>query len=249
MYRCGASRAVFGSPQFKANSAYILVGIGGCGEGNGFEAYNGAVDGDTSAWCDVAFTLQAGQLIVTGTTAVPRTLADHGYSGDLDATNGATFGINIAGQATSADIAANAVSALTSAYTAANLSMPTEAALYTVQTLNYQSSNAANEVALNGGFILNVSGGGSGAGTVEVRLRLYDSISTTQIDEVAFTLIGTSGTTISGTYAVSMPEYVWQPSTAARTAVLYAYWAKTGSYTGATVSVQARSLSARERKK
>ena len=37
--------------------------------------------------------------------------------------------------------------------------------------------------------------------------------------------------------------------TASRTAVLYVYWTKTGGYLGATVSVSARSLSARERKK
>lgn len=86
MYRCGASRAVFGSPQFKFRSAYVLVGIGGCGEGGGFEAYQGAVDSDTNAWCDVAFNLQNEQLIVTGTSATPRTLADYSYTGSLGAT-------------------------------------------------------------------------------------------------------------------------------------------------------------------
>lgn len=92
MYRCGASKAVFGSPQFKANSAYILVGIGGSGEGNGFEAYNGDTDGSTNAWCDVSFYVQSGQFIISGTTAVPRTLADHGYTGALNANRGGIGG-------------------------------------------------------------------------------------------------------------------------------------------------------------
>lgn len=86
MYRCGASRAVFGSPLFRTRSAYILVGIAGCGEGNGFEAYNGQVDSSTDAWCDAAFFLQNGQLVISGTSTPPRSLADYGYVGTLDAT-------------------------------------------------------------------------------------------------------------------------------------------------------------------
>ncbi|MFN3776440.1 hypothetical protein [Sphingomonas parapaucimobilis] len=39
MYRCGASRATFGSPNFTGWSSYILVGTAGIGEGNGLEAY------------------------------------------------------------------------------------------------------------------------------------------------------------------------------------------------------------------
>lgn len=91
MYRCGASRAVFGSPQFKTRSAYILVGIGGCGEGNGCEVYNGQVDNDANAWCDLAFYLANGQLVISGTSTPPRTLADHGYLGTLDATTDLTL--------------------------------------------------------------------------------------------------------------------------------------------------------------
>jgi hypothetical protein len=86
MKRCGASAGVYGSPQFKYRSAYILVGIGGCGEGNGYEAYSGSIDSDTNAWCEVAFSIQSSQLIVSGTGAVPRTLADYKYTGDLNAT-------------------------------------------------------------------------------------------------------------------------------------------------------------------
>jgi hypothetical protein len=86
IYRCGGSRAIFGSAEFKARSAYLLVGIAGCGEGNGYEAYSGSVDNDTQAWTDVAFQLINGRLIVSGTGARPRTLADYGYTGALNAT-------------------------------------------------------------------------------------------------------------------------------------------------------------------
>jgi len=84
MYRHGASRAVFGSPAFASHSAYALIGIGACGEGNGFEAYQGGVP--SNSWVDVAFMLLAGNLIVTGSGATPRTLADYSYTGSLDAT-------------------------------------------------------------------------------------------------------------------------------------------------------------------
>ena len=91
MYRCGASRGVFGSPQFMHRSGYILVGIGACGEGNGYEAYSGAVPNDTNAWCEVTFQVKAGNLIISGNSATPRTLADYSYTGDLNATNDLTL--------------------------------------------------------------------------------------------------------------------------------------------------------------
>lgn len=87
MLRCGASRGVFGSPQFRVRAAYVLVAIGGCGEGNGYEAYSGTIDSDTNAWCDVSFSLERGNLLIGGTTATPRTLADYSYTGDLNATS------------------------------------------------------------------------------------------------------------------------------------------------------------------
>jgi hypothetical protein len=103
MYRHGASRAVFGSPSFKSRAAYVLVGIGACGEGNGFEAYQGSVDNDTNAWCDAAFQVQNGNLIVSGTSATPRTLADYSYTGDLNASSDilltASSGIALTGNA------------------------------------------------------------------------------------------------------------------------------------------------------
>jgi hypothetical protein len=110
MYRCGASPAVWGSPEFKLRAAYVLIGIGGCGTAQGYEAYQGLVDNDTSAWCDVAFQLQNGNLIVTGAGSTPRTLADYSYVGDLDATRGAPAGTLVAGQ-DAATLVATAASA------------------------------------------------------------------------------------------------------------------------------------------
>lgn len=66
MYRCGASRAVFGSAVFKFRSAYILVGIPGIGEGMGVERYVGAVDYDAGAWIDYQLQLINGRPVALG---------------------------------------------------------------------------------------------------------------------------------------------------------------------------------------
>jgi len=95
MYRCGASRAVFGSSQFKVRAAYILVGICGCGEGNGAEAYQGAIDNDPNSWCDLGFSVLNGALTGVSTSFTPRTLVDYGYTGDMNATAGAPAGTNV----------------------------------------------------------------------------------------------------------------------------------------------------------
>jgi hypothetical protein len=83
MLRCGASRTVFGSANFKLRSAYVLVGIPGCGEGNGAEAYQGSIDNDPNAWVDVGFTLTNGAL--TGITGVysPVNLSDFSKATNL----------------------------------------------------------------------------------------------------------------------------------------------------------------------
>lgn len=94
MYRCGASRAIFGSSEFKNCSAYCLVGVPGCGEGNGAEFYQGSIDNDPNAWVDVAFTLVNGNYTaMAGYT--PRSLKDYGYNGDMNATAGAPAGTNV----------------------------------------------------------------------------------------------------------------------------------------------------------
>lgn len=92
MLRHGASRSVFGSSDFKFRAAYIMVGVSGCGEGNGAEVYAGAVDDDANAFCELAFSLFNGSLTVSGTTSGARTLLDYGYTGSLDATrNSVTY--------------------------------------------------------------------------------------------------------------------------------------------------------------
>jgi Fibronectin type III domain len=85
IYRCGGSPTIFGSPAFTVRAAYVLIAIGNCGEGNGFEAYcDSSVP--TRIFCDVAFQLHGGNLIVTGASTLPGSLADYGYTGTLDAT-------------------------------------------------------------------------------------------------------------------------------------------------------------------
>lgn len=171
MYRCGASRAVFGSPQFKNRCAYVLIGIGGCGEGNGFEAYQGAVDNDVNAWVDVAFQLASGQLLVTGMGATPRSLADYSYVGDLDATRGATFGVNISGQAQTSDIAAGAATQI------AQVSYPNSGVVSAggsfipVATLTYTASATATNIATALGFLAGDFSGISG-GSVDIRANM-----------------------------------------------------------------------------
>lgn len=92
MYRNGASRAVWGSAAFSFRGAYILVGIGGCGEGNGAECYAGAVDSDTNAWCDTTFQITSlGALIVSGASRGVTTLLDIGYTGAPDATRNTIY--------------------------------------------------------------------------------------------------------------------------------------------------------------
>jgi len=94
MYRCGASRNIFGSSEFKVHAAYCLIGIPGCGEGNGAEFYQGAVHYDPNAWIDVAFTLTNGNYTaMAGYT--PRSLKDYGYNGDMNATAGAPAGTTV----------------------------------------------------------------------------------------------------------------------------------------------------------
>jgi hypothetical protein len=113
IYRCGASKAVYGSPQFQYRSAYILVGIPGVGEGGGAEAYQGSVGNDPNAWCDIGLTIDRLGNYQVSANYTPRSLSDYGYTGDYNAnyttntnqlTDGAGLGTtalwsNIAGQA------------------------------------------------------------------------------------------------------------------------------------------------------
>ena len=97
IYRCGGSPAVFGSEAFKARAAYVLIGIPGCGQSNGYESYAGDIDNDPNSWVMSSFTLQNGLLNVSGQGSNPRALIDYGYTGALDATNGAPAGTYVGG--------------------------------------------------------------------------------------------------------------------------------------------------------
>lgn len=64
MYRCGASESIFGNDAaIKAQSAYILVGLPGSGQGRGIEHYSGAQDYSSVAWCSVGFRVIRGYLV------------------------------------------------------------------------------------------------------------------------------------------------------------------------------------------
>lgn len=71
MYRCGASPAVFGSAAFKYRGSYVLVGVPGCGQGNGTEAYRGDADDSTSAWCEISFTLLGSDIAGISSSSTP----------------------------------------------------------------------------------------------------------------------------------------------------------------------------------
>lgn len=85
MYRCGASRAVFGSSEFKSRAAYALIGIPGCGEGNGAEFYQGEINQDPNAWLDAGFQVVNGSITGVSGSYTPKTLKDYGFVGSLDA--------------------------------------------------------------------------------------------------------------------------------------------------------------------
>ena len=87
LYRHGASRTIFGSSDFRYRSAYVLIGIGACGEGNGAEIYQGATDNDVNAWVDAGFSITNSVLTGVSASATPTTLSDYGYTGALDANN------------------------------------------------------------------------------------------------------------------------------------------------------------------
>ena len=74
MYRCGASRAVFGSSAFAFRGAYVLIGVPGCGEGNGSEFYRGieytdpitGFEGDPNALVEIGFQISEGEIVGVG---------------------------------------------------------------------------------------------------------------------------------------------------------------------------------------
>jgi hypothetical protein len=97
IYRNGGSRAIFMSPNFQPWSAYALVAISGCGEGNGAEFYQGSVYQDPNAWIDFSLSILKGDIISISPNYTPRTLRDYSYFGDMEATKGAPAGTLVGG--------------------------------------------------------------------------------------------------------------------------------------------------------
>lgn len=68
IYRCGGSRGVFESGRFNYRCAYILIGVPGSGEGNGFELlepYDGA-----NSWVDTTFSVVNGNPVFSSGTSL-----------------------------------------------------------------------------------------------------------------------------------------------------------------------------------
>jgi hypothetical protein len=215
MKRCGASAGVFGSPQWQGRAAYLLIGICGCGEGNGFEAYQGSINSDPNAWCDASFIVTAqGQLIVSGTGATPRTLADYSYTGDLNATYGATFGTNVYGQAQTSNIAPNAATLVLKDYIANQTQSLTNSGLGVKQvtvnnTINYTNNTGGTvDVELSWSAIHTFS---VSAGTPTGTLSASGMVAQWTVNGVA-----ASYTESNGIDAVSLPNgssKTWRVST------------------------------------
>ena len=62
VYKNGGSRTIFGSANFRFRSAYILIGVGKIGEGNGIELYAGDISGDPDAWVETTITIKNGNI-------------------------------------------------------------------------------------------------------------------------------------------------------------------------------------------
>lgn len=89
MLRCGASAEVYGSDRIRFRGAYVLIGWGGCGAGNGYEAYRGPVNSSPDAWLDIPFTIQSGQVMI-GAPGAARFGSDvYGQAGTVDIKRGA----------------------------------------------------------------------------------------------------------------------------------------------------------------
>lgn len=202
MLRCGASSAIFGSAaSFYVRGAYILVGIPGCGEGGGVEAYNGDSNNSTNAWCDVSFQIKNGNIVGASGTAIPKSLRDYAYTGDYNATYGATFGSNIFGQINSSNITtyiAGASINLAQINTASITNLAAVSAFMGNVTVNTTGSIKGGQTAYNTGtgFFLGYSGS-------QYKFSIGDGTNGLTWDGTGLTVKGTlSGA--SGTFSGSL---------------------------------------------
>lgn len=208
MYRCGASRSVFGSPNFRYRGAFILVGICGCGEGNGAEVYQGSIDYDTNAWCDMGFSIVKGALTGVSTTSTPRTLTDYGYTGDYDATKGSPTGTMVGG--TDAGLVASRALNGDTAYNAVNDPTNGLATKLRANAVNVLSGGGAVTI---GTLTVDSSGnrtGGKGLGLTAKGIAAYNPSGTATIvldattGDATFAGTVTSAAVIAGTVAATL---------------------------------------------
>ncbi|MEO8296353.1 MAG: hypothetical protein ABI574_00955 [Burkholderiales bacterium] len=76
IYANGGTPGVFESPFFHFRGAYLLVGIGGCGQGNALlEMYQGDVDNSINAWCMTTLIFQNGMWSAGGSSTATKTVA------------------------------------------------------------------------------------------------------------------------------------------------------------------------------
>ncbi|MFG6457861.1 phage tail tip fiber protein [Roseateles sp. BYS96W] len=127
MKRCGASALKLQGATFTGmfRAAYCMVGVCGAGEGTGLEVIAPA----SAMAIELPFSLDAnGNLL--GVNAGKTTIVDYGYTGDLNATNGAPAGTyvgsnlaqdleTLAGAQAKADAAANSATSAANTYAAA----------------------------------------------------------------------------------------------------------------------------------
>jgi len=67
IYANGGSPSIFGSQNFRYRGAYLLAGVGKQGQGKGYEAFGGAVDNDTNAWCEATMVININGIVeITG---------------------------------------------------------------------------------------------------------------------------------------------------------------------------------------
>lgn len=71
IYRCGGTKTIFESNNFKNRSAYVLIGIPGMLEGNGLEYYSGDTDSSTTAWVDAMCLIKNGIIQGAGISPQP----------------------------------------------------------------------------------------------------------------------------------------------------------------------------------
>lgn len=187
---------------------------------------------------------------VAGTLATWASVTGTGRPAD-NATVGAAFGVNITGQAATSDIGSNAVSNLSSVYTPGSVSITPVNTPVSVASVGAQAADTANFFTVLAAGILSISGaGGSGAGSVQVRMRVVDSLASTLQDVIVFELSSPNTASVAGTYSVQTPPYSFQAaSTSARTITTSVYYQLTGGFLGATVNFAGRTLIVQERKR